>query len=91
MFKPWLERGGNKLNTKLSLLHDLEVKSYTNGNVNKLDMNDSPFHQWYRFVLSFPPHLVRVYKKISIKTRRYYIRSVLWNWYNCIRVEIKPS
>lgn len=32
-----------------------------NGVVNKLDLNDRPFHNWYRFVLSFPPHLVRAY------------------------------
>lgn len=28
---------------------------------NKLDWNDRAFHDWYRFVLSFPPHLVREY------------------------------
>lgn len=28
---------------------------------NKLDANDRAFHGWYRFVLSFPPHLVRRY------------------------------
>lgn len=33
----------------------------SNGNVNKLDSADRPFHDWYRFVLSFPPHLVRNY------------------------------
>lgn len=32
-----------------------------NGNANKLDINDKKFHDWYRFVLSFPPHLVRDY------------------------------
>ena len=32
-----------------------------NGNTNKLDPKDTPFHNWYRFVLSFPPHLVRRY------------------------------
>ncbi|MDD9860612.1 MAG: DNA methyltransferase [Nitrospira sp.] len=31
------------------------------GPVNKLDVRDSPFHEWYRFVLSFPAHLVREY------------------------------
>lgn len=29
--------------------------------VNKLDYRDKSFHDWYRFVLSFPPHLVRQY------------------------------
>ena len=28
---------------------------------NKLKMSDRAAHQWYRFVLSFPPHLVRDY------------------------------
>lgn len=28
---------------------------------NKVDAKDRPFHEWYRFVLSFPPHLVRNY------------------------------
>src|SRR5579871_5377310 len=28
---------------------------------NKLSSEDRPAHDWYRFVLSFPPHLVRTY------------------------------
>jgi hypothetical protein len=32
-----------------------------NSVANKLDLNDRAFHDWYRFVLSFPPHLVRQY------------------------------
>jgi hypothetical protein len=32
-----------------------------NGRANKLDLKDRAFHDWYRFVLSFPPHLVRDY------------------------------
>ncbi len=28
---------------------------------NKLSSEDRPIHNWYRFVLSFPPHLVREY------------------------------
>jgi len=28
---------------------------------NKLKLCDRAAHQWYRFVLSFPPHLVREY------------------------------
>lgn len=34
-----------------------------NGNRNKLDAGDRRAHGWYRFVLSFPPHLVRDYLK----------------------------
>ncbi len=30
-------------------------------NANKLAQHDHAFHDWYRFVLSFPPHLVRKY------------------------------
>lgn len=30
---------------------------------NRLNHNDRSFHDWYRFVLSFPPHLVRNYLK----------------------------
>ena len=29
--------------------------------LNRLYENDRPVHEWYRFVLSFPPHLVRDY------------------------------
>ena len=32
-----------------------------NGVSNKLCPEDRPVHDWYRFVLSFPPHLVRNY------------------------------
>jgi DNA modification methylase len=32
-----------------------------NGEANKLAPEDRPAHDWYRFVLSFPPHLVRHY------------------------------
>ena len=31
------------------------------GNPNRMRLNDRPVHDWYRFVLSFPPHLVRDY------------------------------
>jgi hypothetical protein len=33
----------------------------TNGEINKLFPEDRAAHEWYRFVLSFPPHLVRDY------------------------------
>lgn len=29
--------------------------------MNKIDQQDRAFHDWYRFVLSFPPHLVQEY------------------------------
>src|SRR3972149_1075920 len=33
----------------------------SNGRANKLAPGDRAFHDWYRFVLSFPPHLVSSY------------------------------
>lgn len=33
----------------------------SNGRANRLDVRDRHFHDWYRFVLSFPAHLVRDY------------------------------
>jgi DNA modification methylase len=32
-----------------------------NGDANKLSLEDRPAHDWFRFVLSYPPHLVRDY------------------------------
>ena len=32
-----------------------------NGSANRLNVEDRRFHEWYRFVLSFPAHLVREY------------------------------
>jgi hypothetical protein len=49
-------------------------KSVRNGfgaEVNRLEANDRPAHDWYRFVLSFPPHLVREYlQKFEIKPKQ---------------------
>src|SRR5687767_5006037 len=44
---------------------DLEIPKTPkrNGSANKLAVEDRSFHSWYRFVLSFPPHLVRDYLK----------------------------
>jgi hypothetical protein len=38
-------------------------KPRTNGSMNKLQPEDQPVHDWYRFVLSFLPHLVNDYIK----------------------------
>jgi len=38
-------------------------KPHANGSVNRLQLEDQPVHDWYRFVLSFPPHLVDDYIK----------------------------
>jgi len=37
------------------------AKATKNGSLNKVRAEDSSVHDWYRFVLSFPPHLVRDY------------------------------
>ncbi len=39
------------------------AKAARNGSMNKVRAEDSSVHDWYRFVLSFPPHLVRHYLK----------------------------
>src|SRR5260370_8970551 len=36
-------------------------KRDANSELNKLYPEDRAVHEWYRFVLSFPPHLVREY------------------------------
>ncbi|HEU0027602.1 MAG TPA: DNA methyltransferase [Ktedonobacterales bacterium] len=36
-------------------------KRGANSDINKLYPEDRAIHEWYRFVLSFPPHLVREY------------------------------
>jgi hypothetical protein len=42
----------------------------SNGELNKLSPEDRLAHDWYRFVLSFPPHLVRDYlEKFHITPR----------------------
>ncbi len=43
-----------------TLFPDYDLK---NSVKNKLDFSDKEFHDWYRFVLSYPPHLVRQYLK----------------------------
>ena len=49
--------------TQLALGLKVPEKARRNGTANKLAPEDRAFHDWYRFVLSFPPHLVRKYIK----------------------------
>jgi len=42
-------------------LDPLKRRAGSNGQANRLSPEDRPFHDWYRFVLSYPPHLVRKY------------------------------
>jgi DNA modification methylase len=42
-----------------------------NSEINKLYPEDRAVHEWYRFVLSFPPHLVRTYlERFGITTQQ---------------------
>ena len=47
--------------TNLEEIQETPKPELSNGRANKLDPQDRAFHDWYRFVLSFPPHLVRDY------------------------------
>ena len=47
--------------TNLGEIQETKKPELSNGRANKLDPQDRAFHSWYRFVLSFPPHLVRNY------------------------------
>jgi len=47
--------------TGLNEVQEIKKPELSNGRANKLDPHDRAFHDWYRFVLSFPPHLVRDY------------------------------
>jgi DNA modification methylase len=51
------QMNSNKLRLKP---RDKDV-SLSNGIRNQIQTEDEPIHDWYRFVLSFPPHLVREY------------------------------
>lgn len=41
-----------------------------NGAINAVQKEDLPIHDWYRFVLSYPPHLVRQYMSTFGVTRK---------------------
>jgi hypothetical protein len=42
-----------------------------NFDANKLQIDDRPVHEWYRFVLSYPPHLVRDYlERFAVTTKQ---------------------
>src|SRR5437879_5468390 len=44
-----------------SALQSTSSTAVSRGDSNRLEANDRAAHDWYRFVLSFPPHLVRDY------------------------------
>lgn len=43
------------------MTHAIARRADAAGAVNRLSLADQPVHAWYRFVLAFPPHLVRHY------------------------------
>jgi len=47
--------------TGIEEIQGTQKHEFSNGRANKLDQQDRAFHDWYRFILSFPPHLVRDY------------------------------
>lgn len=46
---------------QLALFPEAQIAPKPNSTANKLNVADRAVHDWYRFVLSFPPHLVREY------------------------------
>lgn len=79
----------------------LAEESSVDFRINKVRKEDKAFHDWYRFVLSFPPHLVKDYlKKFNIQendlvldpftgTGTTLIESKL-NGFNSIGIEANP-
>jgi hypothetical protein len=50
----------------------VKLAAKRNGEANKLQVDDRPVHEWYRFVLSFPPHLIRDYlKRFGVTYKKY--------------------
>src|SRR5436190_10743026 len=50
-----------KLGENLDMSYATARSRGVNSEINKLYPEDRAIHEWYRFVLSFPPHLVREY------------------------------
>ncbi len=51
----------NQKHSQMTLPNFPVKQEKNNRQINKLNEKDRKFHDWYRFVLSFPPHLVRNY------------------------------
>ncbi|MBN1844181.1 MAG: hypothetical protein JW810_00745 [Sedimentisphaerales bacterium] len=49
------------LKTRTNATNSPKEPLVKNGEINKLFEDDKAAHRWYRFVLSYPPHLVRRY------------------------------
>ena len=51
--------------------------------LNRLYESDRPVHEWYRFVLSFPPHLVRNYiEKFDLGPGQIILDPFLRHWHD---------
>jgi len=47
------------------------ARTRSGAETNRLEIADRPAHDWYRFVLSFPPHLVRDYlQRFDLKAKQ---------------------
>lgn len=52
----------SKKNTQLNIpFPEIKTNSEISSSKNTIAPHDEAFHNWYRFVLSYPPHLVRQY------------------------------
>jgi len=49
---------------------DAEAVNHASPLLNRLDSDDRAFHDWYRFVLSFPAHIVRDYLQDHFELER---------------------
>lgn len=53
--------GGRRLSESTGASVAYVTQSRTGTELNRPYVDDLPVHEWYRFVLSYPPHLVRDY------------------------------
>src|SRR6185503_16551234 len=61
----------NQRESASNVMATAEKQLIRNGNLNKVRAEDASIHDWYRFVLSFPPHLVRDYlQKFGIDEKK---------------------
>lgn len=67
---PWRRNDLDSTMTTVPLAGHISIGGRRNGDANRVDQADRAAHEWYRFVLSFPPHLVRHYvERFALDTR----------------------
>ena len=55
------------------------VQTKAGEELNRIYEEDLPVHEWYRFVLSYPPHLVRRYiERFGLTKAPLGLGSILW-------------